>query len=225
MKIIAIIPAYNEEKRVAASVRDASQFVHAVVVVDDCSADATYEVAQEAGAVVLRHPMNRGQGAALQTGTDYALQDLGADVIVHFDADGQMRGEDIPFMVEPIKNSEAHIVLGSRFLGEASEGMPFIRKMTLLAGIMITWMISGIRVSDTHNGFRALSKEAAETMRITLDRMAHASEILDQIQVNKIAYTERAVRIRYTEETLAKGNSVWTGFVILKDVFKDKFFH
>lgn len=222
MKTVAIIPAYNEEGRIADAVHDAARYVDAVVVTDDCSRDATGAKANAAGAYVLRHIINRGQGAALQTATDFALEKLAADIIVHFDADGQMMGEEIPMMIEPIKNGQADIVLGSRFLGKAAN-MPASRRLTLFLGLIFTRLVSGIKTTDTHNGYRALSREAAKKLRITLDRMAHASEILDLIQVKKMRYVERAVTIRYSEETLAKGQKFSGSFVIVKDFLKKRF--
>lgn len=223
MKIVAIIPAYNEESRVAGAIADAAPFVSQVVVVDDCSRDNTYKVALDSGAHVLRHIINRGQGAALQTGTQYALDHLDAEIIVHFDADGQMRGEDIPDMVAPIKYNDADVVLGSRFLGKKSN-MPVLRWVMLRGALMFTILVSGIRVTDTHNGFRALSKKAAREIKITINRMAHGSEILDLIKVKKLDFVERAVKINYTESTLEKGQSFKDSFVVLKDFFKSKFF-
>lgn len=222
MKTVAIIPAYNEAARIVDAIRDAACFVDAVVVTDDCSQDATSTLAHEAGAYVLRHVMNRGQGAALQTATDFALDKLQAEIIVHFDADGQMMGEDIPLLIEPIKNGEADVVLGSRFLGKKAN-MPLSRLMTNRMALLFTLLVSGIRTTDTHNGFRALSREAAKKMRITLDRMAHASEILDLIQVQKLRYVERAVTIRYSEATLAKGQKFSGSFRIAKDFLKKQF--
>ncbi len=223
MKIVAVIPAYNEERRVAAAIADAARFVDAVVVVDDCSSDETANVVLEAGAYLLQHVINRGQGAALQTGTEFALESLAADVVVHFDADGQMQGEDIAIMVEPIRKGEAEVVLGSRFLGTKSN-MPRGRWLTLRAGLLFTALVSGIKVTDTHNGFRALSKTAAVEIKISIDRMAHASEILDLIKAKKLKFVERPVNIRYSEETLAKGQSFSGAFTVLKDFFKSKFF-
>jgi len=224
MRIVAIIPAYNEEQRVKAAAEDAACFVDTVVVVDDCSGDATFDRALEAGAHVLRHVVNRGQGAALQTGTEYALRELGADVIVHFDADGQMQGEEIQKVVAPILSGEADVVLGTRFSKEVPKvKMPLVRRVTLFLGLLFTRVVSGIKVSDTHNGFRALSKEAAEEVVITLDRMAHASEILDLIRAKKLRYTEVPVTIRYSEETLQKGQSSLNSLKIVKDFIKGQF--
>lgn len=222
MKTVAIIPAYNEQARIADAIRDAAAYVNVVVVVDDCSSDKTSDVARAQGAHVIRHIINRGQGAALQTGTDYALDHLGADVLVHFDADGQMAGEEIPMMIEPLLQGEADIVLGSRFLGKKTN-MPFFRYLANRGGLLFTLILSGVRLSDTHNGFRALSRRAAKEMRITLDRMAHASQILDLIKTKRLRYVERPVTIRYTDATLAKSPSTMRMFEIVKDFLKEKF--
>lgn len=222
MRIVAVIPAYNEGTRVAAAIADAKQFVDHVVVVDDCSSDETSVVAKSAGAIVLRHIINRGQGAALQTGTDYAVKTLVADVVVHFDADGQMRGDEIPMMVAPIAAGEADVVLGSRFLGKHALNMPIMRKIMIKLGTLFTIALSGIRVTDTHNGFRALSRKAATEMRISLDRMAHASEILDLVKTKRLKYVERPVTISYSAETLQKGQSTVKAMMTAKDIIKKK---
>lgn len=222
MRIVAVVPAYNEGKRVVAAIADAKQFVDHVVVVDDCSNDDTGAAAKSAGAIVLRHIINRGQGAALQTGTDYAIKTLIADVVVHFDADGQMRGDEIPMMVAPIASGEADIVLGSRFLGKQALNMPMMRKVMIRLGTLFTILLSGIRVTDTHNGFRALSRKAATDMRITLDRMAHASEILDLVKTKRLRYVERPVTISYSAETLQKGQSTVKAMLTAKDIIKKK---
>ncbi len=224
MKTVAVIPAYNEQGRIGASVRDVALFCDAAVVVDDCSQDRTGIEARQAGASVLRHVINRGQGAALQTGTDYAVDHLDADIVVHFDADGQMMGEEIPKMVQPIIDGKADIVLGSRFLTGYVQ-MPPSRRLLLKLAILFTMSTSGIRITDTHNGFRALSRHAARQVRITLDRMAHASQMHDLIKMHDLRYVERPVTIRYTKETLAKGQSSLGAIRIVKDFVFDKLFH
>ena len=221
--IVVVIPAYNESSRVSAAVRDAASFSDTVVVIDDCSTDNTADVAVSSGAIVLRHIINRGQGAALRTGADFAVNTLGADVVVHFDADGQMRGDEIPMMVKPIVDGEADVVLGSRFLGAPAKNMPFIRKNLVKLGTVFTMMLSGIRVTDTHNGFRALSKKAALEIRISLDRMAHASEILDLVKTKRLKFVERPVTITYSAETLHKGQSTVKAMLTAKDILKKKF--
>ena len=223
MRVVVTIPAYNEESRVALAVRDALAYGHTVVVIDDCSRDRTAEVAKEAGAIVLRHIINRGQGAALQTGMEYAGRVLNADIVVHFDADGQMKGEEIATLLEPIMRGEADVVLGSRFLGKTAIAMPLWRRLALRLAVLFTMILSGIRVSDTHNGFRALSRKAVEDIRITLDRMAHASEILDLIKAKRLRFVERPVTITYTPDTLKKGQTTWRAIGTAKDILKKKF--
>ncbi len=223
MITVALIPAYNEETRIADAIHDARRFVDLVVVVDDCSKDQTAESARAAGAIVLRHVINRGQGAALQTATEYALTVLHADIVVHFDADGQMDGSEIPSLIDPIVREEADVVLGSRFLGKQTN-MPATRFFANRLACLFTLVISGLKLTDTHNGFRALSRRAAGEMTITLDRMAHASQILDLIKVKRLRFVERPVTIRYSAETLAKSPSSLRAFGIVKDILKDKFF-
>ncbi|MEK9157255.1 MAG: glycosyltransferase family 2 protein [Patescibacteria group bacterium] len=224
---VAVIPAFNEEKRVALAVQDALSACGAVVVVDDCSTDRTNQTAYAAGAYVLRHVINRGQGAALETASDFAVRNLGADIVVHFDADGQMTAADIPYMIEPILKDEADVVLGSRFMGKEVENMPASRRAVHVGARLFTLLMSGIRLTDTHNGFRALSKDSAKKLRISLDRMAHASEILDLIAARRLRVVERPVTIKYTEDTLEKslkiqGGSIARTIRIVKDLIKKR---
>ncbi len=224
---VAVIPAFNEEKRVARAVQDALSACGAVVVVDDCSTDRTGQAAYAAGAYVLRHVINRGQGAALQTASDFAVRKLGADIVVHFDADGQMTAADIPHMIEPILKDEADVVLGSRFMGKEVENMPASRRLVHVGARLFTLLMSGMRLTDTHNGFRALSKSSAKKMRISLDRMAHASEIIDLIAAHRLRVVERPVTIRYTQDTLEKSLHVQGGSIarmarIVKDLIKKR---
>jgi glycosyltransferase involved in cell wall biosynthesis len=208
-----VIAAYNEERRLGETLKRLSPYCGNIVVVDDGSHDRTSEVALAHPVWVLRHVVNRGQGAALQTGIDFALRQ-GAGVIVTFDADGQHCPEEIAQLVEPIRAGRADVVLGSRFLGRAV-GMPLSRRVVLRLGVLFTRVFSSVRVTDAHNGFRALSRRAALCIRITQDRMAHASEILDQIRLHRLRYCEVPVTVRYTEETLAKGQSSWNALKIV----------
>ena len=216
MKIYAIIPAYNESKMIAEVVSSVRPYVSEVVVIDDGSADSTGRVAAQAGAIVLRHILNRGQGAGLRTGTEYALS-AGADAIVHFDADGQHDPAEIPRLIEPIVNGEADLVLGSRFLKDAhhsysdlrvGESVQGIRRGLIKLGVLFTWYFSGVHLTDVHNGFRALSRYAAERIVITQDRAAHASEILDQIRRNNLRFVERPTTIKYTEYSKSRQDGV-----------------
>ncbi|MBU0530997.1 MAG: glycosyltransferase family 2 protein [Candidatus Uhrbacteria bacterium] len=201
-----VIPAYNEGTKLAEVLRAVLEYVSNVVVVDDGSVDDTYEVAKRTGVSVLRHRINRGQGAALATGIEFALRS-GAEAIVTFDSDGQMAASDIPMMLEPIAGGEAEAVLGSRFVKDTVHNMPALRKMIVKGGILFTRILSRIDVTDTHNGFRAFSRAAAKKITINQDRMTHASEILDQISKQKIKFVERPVTITYTDYSMGRANN------------------
>jgi polyprenyl-phospho-N-acetylgalactosaminyl synthase len=218
--IYVVIPAFNESRCVGDVVRRVKGRYSNVVVVDDGSADDTGRIARDAGARVLTHLINRGQGAALKTGIDYALM-RGADIIVTFDSDGQHQLEDVDAMIGMLQSGPYDVVLGSRFLGAGGE-VPWGRKITLKLGVVFTRMISNMRVTDTHNGLRVLSRKAAEQIQIRQDRMAHASEILDEIGRLGLRYCEAPTRILYTEYSLHKGQRSSAAFRILWDFLIDK---
>lgn len=199
-----VIAAYNEAGCIGTVVRELCAVYPRVVVVDDGSADATAQEARLAGASVLRHFVNRGQGAALQTGISYALAQ-GADYVVTFDADGQHDMADLPGLLWPIVHGEVHICLGSRFLGKRSQKMPWFRRVVLLGAVVFTRLTSRARLTDAHNGLRAFSRQAGLSIDLQLDRMAHASEIVDQFHASGLPYREVPVRIRYTDYSLRKG--------------------
>ena len=218
---IAVIPAYNEALRIGPVVRSLSSSVDRVMVVDDGSADRTAEAALEAGARVLRHVINRGQGAALKTGTLAALRE-GADVVVHMDADGQHDPVDASALIAPIEDGRADVVFGSRFLGVASDGMPSSRKLLLWAARQFSIFVLGIpaRFTDPQSGLRAMSAEAAKDIDFSQDRMAHCSEILRLVARSDFRSAEVPVKVTYTKDTLAKGQKaldaariVWQLFV------------
>jgi glycosyltransferase involved in cell wall biosynthesis len=213
--ISVVIPAYNEGEAVGPVVAELVARGHRVVVVDDGSRDATSEAARRNGAVVLRHAVNRGQGAALQTGIAYALR-RGAEIIVTFDSDGQHAAEDVDALVAPLRAGRADAVLGSRFRG-STEGMTALRRLILRCAVLFTRYASGARVTDTHNGLRAFTRAAAAKLDIRLDRMAHASEILDQIVQHRLRYEEVPVHVRYTAYSRRKGQTSLAALRILAD--------
>lgn len=210
-----IVPAYNESVVLGGVVQGLVERGHRVVVVDDGSTDASAAAARAAGAYVLRHALNRGQGAALQTGIAYALV-RGAEQVVTFDSDGQHAAEDVEALLAPLLAGRADVVLGSRFMGEGA-AIPPIRRAVLAAAVVFTRMASGARVTDTHNGLRAFSRAAAAKLDIRLDRMAHASEILDQIVRHGLRFEEVPVHVRYTDYSRRKGQSSLAALCILAD--------
>jgi glycosyltransferase involved in cell wall biosynthesis len=192
-------------------------YVQEAVVVDDCSPDETAALARAAGATVLHHPINRGQGAALQTGNDYALS-RGADIIIHFDADDQFMAAEIPEMIKPLQNGQADIVFGSRFLGNETN-FPFTKKYLIypLAHIFTRWVL-GIKLSDPQNGFRALSRHAAEVIHIDNREMAHNSEIQAKAYETQLRIAEVPITVVYHDF----GQKFSGGFKIAKDLLIHK---
>ena len=212
-----VIAAYNEGPVIAGVIAGLRQTPHSIVVVDDGSADGTADLAQSAGAIVVKHPINLGQGAALQTGIEFALAN-GAEFVVTFDADGQHRSADIPVLLEAMRTNRADFALGSRFLGTELH-VPPLRRLVLRAATWFTRVTTGLRVSDAHNGLRAMTRRGAGTIRLRQNRMAHASEILDQIASSGLNYVEVPVTIDYSRYSIGKGQKSSEMVTILLDLF------
>jgi len=210
--IFVVVPAFKEEKKIKQVARELLGLGYEVVVVDDGSVDQTWQEAQESGAWVLRHKINRGQGAALQTGTDFAIK-KGAEVVVHFDGDGQFLASEIKEAIEPVIFGSVDVVLGSRFLKENK--LPVLKqKIILPIARIINTFLTGIKLTDAHCGFRALSKRAAEKIKVLQDGMSHNTEIVAQIKKNNLSWQEVPITVIYHEF----GQGVGGGFKILKEL-------
>jgi len=195
-KIFCVIPAYNEERTIVKVIDEVKPYVDQVVVVDDASTDDTYALAQKQEVNVLHHIINRDQGAALQTGNEYALNN-GADVIVHFDADGQFNAGEIKSIIAPIINNEADVVFGSRFLDIKSK-IPFFKKNIIFPiARAVNKFFLGIRMTDPQSGFRAMKREVAKNLEIKQDGKAHCSEILHKVFKNKYRVKEVPITVLY----------------------------
>lgn len=216
--IFVIVPAYNEEERIGRVVR--GLFEHGfeqVVVVDDGSADNTASEAVRFGATVIRHALNRGQGAALQTGNEFALKN-GAKFLVHFDGDGQFNPADIMPAIHAMEEKKADAMLGSRFLDSRSR-MPWTKKYIVLPiSRFINRIMTGMRLTDAHNGFRVLSRKAAQNLYISQDGMAHNSEIVQQLRKGNYIIAEHPVEVLYYEY----GQGIDGGMRIVGDIIKAK---
>lgn len=214
--VFVIIAAFNEARMIGDVASQVQRVGYTTVVVDDGSNDNTRSVAYQSGALVVAHPFNLGQGAALQTGIDFSLR-AGAEVIVTFDADGQHSASDIARLVHALSARKADFALGSRFLGNSSD-VPVFRRILLRAVVAFTRLTTGLRLTDAHNGLRAMTRRGAKAIRLRQNRMAHASEILSQIADSGLAYVEEPVTIRYTAYSLAKGQKAKDSVVILMDL-------
>jgi len=224
MNVFIIIPAYNEEKTIEKVLNEVVSFYRNVIVIDDGSTDNTLKILEHIpDIVVCKHIVNRGQGAALATGTRKALR-MGADVIVHFDADGQMQAEDIKKVTDPVINDNYDVAIGSRFM-DIKSNIPKVRKLLLYFAKHFNKIFLGIPddIKDTTSGFRALSRKAALEIEITQDRMAHCSEILKEIFRKKLKAAEVPVKIEYTKYSLQKGQKASNAFQIVWSLFISKF--
>jgi polyprenyl-phospho-N-acetylgalactosaminyl synthase len=212
-----VVPAFNEAQAIASVLADLRRTGYQIGVVDDGSADATAELAMQAGATVVRHPVNLGQGAALQTGIKFALL-RGANFIVTFDADGQHRVDEIATLLSALVLHRADFALGSRFLGRAAN-MPTSRRLLLQAAISFTRATPGLAITDAHNGLRAMTRRGAQTINLRQNRMANASEILDQIAASGLKYVEVPITIEYSSYSLGKGQRSSAAVDILIDLY------
>jgi glycosyltransferase involved in cell wall biosynthesis len=222
--IFVIVPSYNEGPVLRDGLEPLMDAGYDIVVIDDGSTDDTDEVLAGLDVHAIRHPVNLGQGAALQTGMDYAVE-CGADIVVHFDADGQHRAEEIESLMAPVLSGEADVVLGSRFLrGVDAMEVPARRRFVLRIARVVNGLFTGVWLTDAHNGFRVLSRRAAQSIRLTENRMAHASEILFQIRRAGLRYVERPTTVVYTAYSQEKGQSSWNGIRIVIDLFLRRMF-
>jgi len=216
-KVFCIIPALNEEKTIAEVIHKVKPLVTEVVLVDDGSTDQTKAIAAGAGATVLEHIINRGQGAALETGNQYALQQ-GADIIFHFDADGQFLAEDIPTVLAPLMSGLADVVLGSRFLEKKSQLPWFKEKIIMPIARLVNLLLIGAVLTDPQSGFRAATADAWRKIQIHQNGMAHCSEIIAKIYKNKLRVAEVPITVKYDEF----GQKFSGGIRIVKDLLLAK---
>jgi glycosyltransferase involved in cell wall biosynthesis len=212
-----VMPVYNEAAVVADVVTHVQQTFPNVVCVDDGSVDESAVRVLGTGAHLVRHPVNLGQGAALETGLRYALARDGARYFVTFDADGQHQVPDVERMLDVARSGQADVVLGSRFLGTA-ESVPWLKRLALRTAVLLSPTARRLRLTDAHNGLRVFTRPVVERLRITQEGMAHASEITSALARSRWRVTEIPVTILYTDYSRAKGQSLINGVNILFDI-------
>ncbi|MDT0164720.1 glycosyltransferase family 2 protein [Actinotalea sp. AC32] len=212
-----VVPLYNEATVVHDVVVAARATFPTVVVVDDGSSDDSAARAEAAGAIVVQHPINLGQGAALQTGIEVALRLPDVRYVVTFDADGQHQVADAEAMVARLRAGEADVVFGSRFLDDRTRPGA-LKRLVLRAAIAYTNLTTGVRLTDAHNGLRAFTREAAARLDVKQNRMAHASEIVEQVGRSGARLVEHPVHILYTDYSRSKGQSVLNAINILTEL-------
>jgi glycosyltransferase involved in cell wall biosynthesis len=212
-----VIPVFNEETVIADVLAHVLRTFPNVVCVDDGSADGSAARILGTGAHLLRHPINLGQGAALQTGLSYALAQPRAEYFVTFDADGQHRVEDAAELVRAVRDGGVDVALGSRFLS-GTVHVPWLRRAMLKTVAALSPAARRLQLTDAHNGLRVLNRAAASQLKITMNGMAHASEIVNYLARSDLAVTEVPVTVLYTDYSKAKGQSLINGVNILFDL-------
>ncbi len=218
MKILVVVPAYNEEKTIKDVVQSLKKFNFEIVVVDDGSTDRTGKLAQEAGAILLRHLINFGPGAAIKNGCDFARQEE-ADIVVTFDADGQHLAEDVPLLIQPILIGRAEIVNGTRFFRK--QVIPLRRIILNQIANLATFVLFGIWLTDSQSGLKAFSRAAFKKIEIKSNSFAWASEIASEVRTKKIRFLEVPIRVRYSDYSLSKGQNFFVGLrTFLRLLFK-----
>ena len=212
-----VIPVFNEAQVLEQVVRQTLAVFPNVVCVDDGSGDGSVEVVLRTAAHLVRHPVNLGQGAALQTGLTYARAQPNAQFFVMFDADGQHRLEDASTMVALARSGAADVVLGTRF-AENADTVPLLKRIVLRTAVLLSPAGRKLKLTDAHNGLRVLTRPVADHLQITMNGMAHASEIVSYLGRSSWRVREVPVTIRYTEYSRSKGQSLLNGVNILFDL-------
>lgn len=212
-----VVPLYNEGPVITQVIVEARHTFPNIICIDDGSKDNSAELARQAGAIVLRHPINLGQGAALQTGFEYFLHHTQGQYVVTFDADGQHRIVDAVAMRQRAIDDDLSIVFGSRFLeGKAETGR--LKFFVLKTAAFVTRLQTGLRLTDAHNGLRLLRRDAVKRVHLRQNRMAHASEIVEQLATSKLTWAEMPVHIHYTDYSRSKGQSLLNSVNILVEL-------
>jgi glycosyltransferase involved in cell wall biosynthesis len=214
-----IVPAFNEAQVIGDVVTDLRAVFAHVVCVDDGSRDDTAQLALRAGAHVVSHPVNLGQGAAIQTGVEYARRQPGAQVFATFDADGQHRLKDLLAMLDRLSRDEVDVVIGSRFAGSTITATPPLKRLILRAAAVLSPSSRRLRLTDAHNGLRVFNRTVADGLNLTMSGMSHAGEFVKLIDENRWRVAEEPVEILYTEYSLAKGQPLLNGINIVFDGF------
>ena len=215
-----VVPAYNEAAVIGEVIADLRSVFDHVVCVDDGSQDDTGAVALRAGAHLVRHPVNLGQGAAIQTGVEYARRQPGAEVFVTFDADGQHRVKDVMRMIDKLTAEDVDIVIGTRFADQGVHSeVPVLKRIVLRTAVWLSPRGRRLNLSDAHNGLRVFNRKVAGGLDIAMSGMGHASEIIALVDENNWRVTEEPVEILYTDYSKSKGQPLVNGVNIVFDVF------
>ena len=217
--VAVVVPVFNESGTIARIINELKCEFDNIYVVDDGSSDLTSEIIFESGLIPIIHSVNLGQGAALQTGLSAGLLNKNIKYFLTFDGDGQHLVADALRLFQTIQNLQVDVVLGSRFCSGAEKStIPLKKRVVLKIGLIFTRFNSGLKVTDTHNGLRIMSRNFVETLNIRQNRMAHASEILNHINSTHSKWIEIPVNIKYTKYSNKKGQSILNSINIITEL-------
>lgn len=214
-----VVPAFNEASVIGEVVAEVRSVFENVVCVDDGSRDDTAAIALRAGAHVVKHPVNLGQGAAIQTGVEYARKQPGATIFATFDADGQHRVKDVVSMIDRLTTDDVDIVIGTRFAKGPPPRMSMLKRLILQTAALLSPSSRKLGLTDAHNGLRVFNMTVADDLNITMNGMSHASEFITLIAENRWRVVEEPVEILYTDYSLSKGQPLLNGVNIVFDGF------
>lgn len=214
-----IIPCYNEGQVIGDVIRNARETFPNIVAINDGSADDSAARIHAAGAHLVNHPVNLGQGAALQTGVEYARAQEGAKYFVTFDADGQHQVKDVVRMLARLREEPVDIITGTRFGGQDNAQVPWLKRLVLQTVVLLSPTTRKLGLSDAHNGLRVFNKTVADQLNLRMNGMSHASEFVSAMVQNHWRVSEEPVDILYTEYSMSKGQSLLNGVNILADGF------
>ncbi len=216
-RCVVVVPLFNEETVITGVVTDLQKHFSRIVCVDDGSSDGSAEAARRAGATVIAHPMNLGQGAALQTGITWAKRKGDLDYLITFDGDGQHKVDDVVDMLSYARRRDLAIVFGSRFMDKRTKP-DIAKRIVLKVAVLITRVVTGLQLTDAHNGLRVIRADALEHVNLIQDRMSHATEIVHQLAKSGLVWKEYPVEVLYTEYSKRKGQSLLNSINILFDL-------
>ena len=222
--VFIILPVYNESTEVLINlIHQLNILPYEIVIVDDGSDNPLINQLRSYPITLIRHSINLGQGASIQTGFEYALNN-NADYVVTFDADGQHVVNEIPSILEPLLNNKTDVVLGSRFMTGSFHNASVRKSLAFKLASLVNRLIIRKKISDTHNGFRAFNKKALNSIRLTENKMAHATELIIQVKKNKLRLIELPVTVHYTDYSRKKGQAWYDPIRIFFDLILFKFF-
>lgn len=209
---------YNEEQVIFQVITELRSIFPHVVCIDDGSIDQSAAKAKAAGALVLRHAVNIGQGAALSTGFSWVQKNSCFSYVVTFDADGQHRPQDAMRLVRELENKKVDVVFASRFIEQDQTTIPFAKRVILKSVAKITKALTDVQLTDAHNGLRALTSQATKSVELTQNGMAHATQLVSLVHQANLRYVELPVTIMYTPYSRSKGQSILNSINITLDL-------